>query len=101
MTIFICIVCAICAVSCTVLCVCKIISMAGDHQKSVCTDEDFPDDEAPPNGLTVNDVNYYDQEEIIPNCTVQILTNTVTGKQSIGWKRNDTWDDFSNTEDDQ
>lgn len=27
----------------------------------------------------------FDKEEIIENCTVQILTNTVTGEQSIGW----------------
>lgn len=29
----------------------------------------------------------YDKEEIIENCCVQILTNTVTGEQSIGWWR--------------
>lgn len=35
------------------------------------------------------DMDIYDQEEIYPNCTVQVLTNTVTGKVSIGWWRND------------
>lgn len=30
----------------------------------------------------------YDQEETIPNCTVQILTNTRTGATSVGWWRN-------------
>lgn len=34
-------------------------------------------------------VDFYDQEEIIENCTVQILTNSRTGKQSIGWWRNE------------
>ena len=31
----------------------------------------------------------YDKEEIYPNCTVQILTNTITGKVSVGWWRNE------------
>ena len=29
----------------------------------------------------------YDKEETIEGCCVQILTNTVTGEQSIGWWR--------------
>lgn len=29
----------------------------------------------------------YDQEEIVENATVQILTNTVTGDVSVGWWR--------------
>ena len=29
----------------------------------------------------------YDKEEIIENCTVQVLTNTVTGEVSVGWWR--------------
>ena len=35
------------------------------------------------------DVNLYDKEEIYENCTVQVLTNTITGKTSIGWWQND------------
>lgn len=31
----------------------------------------------------------YDQEEIHHNCTVQILTNTVTGDVSGGWWPNE------------
>lgn len=31
----------------------------------------------------------YDQEEIHDNCTVQILTNSVTGEVSIGWWKNE------------
>lgn len=34
--------------------------------------------------------SWYDREEIIENCTVQILTNSKTGEVSIGWWRNDT-----------
>mgnify|MGYP007133791481 CR=1 FL=1 len=33
------------------------------------------------------DIDIYDKEEIYPNCTVQVLTNTVTGKVSVGWWR--------------
>ena len=33
------------------------------------------------------ETNLFDKEEIIENCTVQILSNTVTGEQSIGWWR--------------
>lgn len=29
--------------------------------------------------------NLYDKEEIIYPCTVQILTNTITGEVSVGW----------------
>ena len=29
--------------------------------------------------------NLYDQEEYYEDCTVQVLTNTVTGEQSFGW----------------
>lgn len=31
------------------------------------------------------DINLYDVEEIYPNCTVQVLRNTVTGEISVGW----------------
>ncbi len=31
------------------------------------------------------EVNIYDQEEIHHNCTVQVLTNSVTGEVSVGW----------------
>lgn len=33
--------------------------------------------------------DFYDKEEIFPNCTVQVLTNTVTGEVSVGWWKND------------
>jgi hypothetical protein len=31
------------------------------------------------------DVRIFDEEEIYENCTVQIWSNSVTGKVSIGW----------------
>ena len=33
------------------------------------------------------ELNMYDQCEIIEGCTVEILTNTLTGETSIGWWR--------------
>lgn len=32
--------------------------------------------------------NIFDEEIIYPNCTVQILRNSVTGEESVGWWRN-------------
>jgi len=37
--------------------------------------------------VTIESSGIFDKEEIIENCTVQILTNTVTGEQSVGWWR--------------
>lgn len=36
---------------------------------------------------TVEDVEMlvFDREDIYHNCTVQVLTNTVTGEESVGW----------------
>lgn len=46
------------------------------------TDEDKRRREA-----RVDEVLVYDDEEIIPNCTVHILRNTYTGDYSIGFYR--------------
>lgn len=35
------------------------------------------------------ETNLYDVEEIYPDCTVQVLRNSVTGEVSIGWWPND------------
>ena len=35
------------------------------------------------------ETNIFDQEEIHPNCTVQILRNSITGEVSVGWWPND------------
>ena len=34
------------------------------------------------------ETNFYDKEEIYPDCTVQVLTNTATGEVSVGWWKN-------------
>lgn len=39
-------------------------------------------------GMQKVETNIYDKEEIYPNCTVQVLTNTVTGEVSVGWWKN-------------
>lgn len=41
-----------------------------------------------PSNLEI-EYNIFNKEEVYPNCTVQILTNTVTGEVSIGWWDND------------
>lgn len=35
------------------------------------------------------DTTVYDEEEIHPNCTVQIWRNSVTGEVSVGWWENE------------
>lgn len=40
-------------------------------------------------------MDFYDKEEIYPNCTVQVLTNTITGECSVGW-----WENKENPADD-
>lgn len=39
--------------------------------------------------ITHMDVSFFDKQEIHPNCTVQVLTNTVTGDVSVGWWNNE------------
>ena len=41
----------------------------------------------PPMDLSV-DAPVFDKETVYENCTVQILRNTLTGEQSIGWWQN-------------
>lgn len=45
------------------------------------------------NRRTKIETNIYDKEEIYPNCTVQVLTNTATGETSVGWWKNGGADD--------
>lgn len=35
------------------------------------------------------ETNLYNKVKRYENCTVEILTNTITGEQSIGWWQND------------
>ena len=34
------------------------------------------------------ETNIFDIEEIYPNCTVQVLRNSVTSEVSVGWWKN-------------
>lgn len=34
------------------------------------------------------ETNLFDQEELHTDCTVQVLTNSVTGECSVGWWEN-------------
>lgn len=45
-------------------------------------------------------MNMYDQCEIIEGCTVEILTNTLTGETSVGWWRGGVADRPGMEEDD-
>lgn len=40
------------------------------------------------------ETNIFDIEEIYPDCTVQVLTNSVTGEISVGWWPNDTKEEY-------
>ncbi len=40
------------------------------------------------------DLNMFDEEEIHPNCTVQLLHNSVTDEYSVGW-----WDNNEEVDD--
>lgn len=35
------------------------------------------------------ELGVYDEVELYPNCTVQVLRNSATGQESVGWWRND------------
>lgn len=39
--------------------------------------------------ITHIETNIFDIEEIYPNCTVQVLRNSVTGEVSVGWWKNE------------
>ena len=39
--------------------------------------------------ITKIEICFYDQVETYENCTVQVLTNTVTGDVSVGWWKNE------------
>ena len=38
--------------------------------------------------ITHIETNIFDIEEIYPNCTVQVLRNSVTSEVSVGWWKN-------------
>lgn len=39
--------------------------------------------------IKINSIGIFDEEEIHPNCTVQILKNSITGEISVGWWENE------------
>ena len=39
--------------------------------------------------ITHIETNIFDIEEIYPDCTVQVLRNSVTGEVSVGWWKNE------------
>lgn len=41
-----------------------------------------------PKERTVSSSGLFDKREIYPDCTVEVLTNTITGEQSVGWYEN-------------
>lgn len=41
-------------------------------------------------GETLN-MNIFDKEEIYDDCTVQVLSNSITGEESVGWWKNEGW----------
>ena len=79
------------------------------HGKSLDTEEDYAYvcsllDEAAFEGednttYTVTSVlSFYDTEEIYPDCTVQVLSNSKTGDVSVGWWRNDKREEYEDGE---
>ena len=40
------------------------------------------------------ELNIYDKSTIITNCTVEILTNSITGDISVGWYRTEDSEEF-------
>lgn len=51
----------------------------------LCSDKD---DDKKADGYSI-DIEVYDEIEEYENCTVQVLKNSVTGKYSVGWYRNE------------
>ena len=62
---------------------CEVFILDGGEEINDCAlDRD------PENWKTPTETNIYDEEEIHENCTVQILRNSVTGEESVGWLEN-------------
>lgn len=40
------------------------------------------------------EINVFDEEEIYHNCTVQVLRNSMTGMESVGWWQKGDFDDY-------
>lgn len=53
-----------------------------------CKDATSKEDVTKPE-ITVKEMNIFDQREIHHDCTVEVLSNSITGQVSIGWWPND------------
>ena len=51
--------------------------------------------DTPEDGVYLIETSIYDIEEIYPDCTVQVLRNSVTGEVSVGWWENDKEPEWS------
>lgn len=40
------------------------------------------------------ETNLYDKCKIITNCTIEILSNSITGEQSVGWYKTEESEEF-------
>ena len=60
------------------------------------------EDKTPKDGDIVSvHMNIFDEEEFIPNCTVHVLRNSVTGETSIGYWPNNEPPVFLGEDDDE
>ena len=53
------------------------------------SDDPHTEDDISENDFSVDEVNFFDQEEVHENCTVVIWRNSVTGDESVGWWDNE------------
>lgn len=57
--------------------------------KQTCRECDLNCENSPNHWKIPPEANLYDVEEIHENCTVQILRNSLTGEESVGWWENE------------
>ena len=58
-----------------------------DRERDNEVNEDKPE-WCPLNEVVKVETNIFDECEVVENCTVEILRNSVTGETSVGWYRN-------------
>lgn len=66
------------------------ITKASKDSPVLLCDKCFSNFESFINGPIEVKTNIFDEVEMYSNCTVQVLTNTVTGEVSVGWWPNET-----------
>lgn len=68
----------------------KVLEDSGIEYSLIKTNETTPVDfKLSEPQITVNEMNIFDQREIHHDCTVEVLSNSITGQVSIGWWPND------------